>query len=214
MAEERFETTGPSDGGARVLEHEYDGIREFDNPTPGWWHMLFWGSILFSVLYFAFFSGELGWTPYGRLAAAEARHFERMFGDLGDLEADEQTMLELMAEDRWIVVGRSIFSRNCAQCHKASGGGLNGPNLTDDCWKNVKQMADIYDVVTDGLVAKGMPAWSSMLNKNQRIMVSMYVASLRGSNPSDGIGCDGDRIDPWPEPAAESASLPAETPEG
>ena len=24
--------------GPELLEHEYDGIREYDNPTPAWWH--------------------------------------------------------------------------------------------------------------------------------------------------------------------------------
>ncbi len=209
MSSERETTTamgGGSDPHGRVLEHEYDGIQEFDNPTPGWWHLLFWGAIAFSAVYFVFFTGELGWTPYGQLAKAEARHFERMFGELGDLEPTRETMLELMTEDRWITVGGSIFSRNCAQCHKASGGGLNGPNLTDDCWINVEEMEDIYDIVTDGLLAKGMPAWKNQLNENQRIMVSMYVASLRGSNPSDAIGCEGEEIPPWPAPSAETAS--------
>lgn len=32
-------------GKDRILEHNYDGIQEYDNPTPGWWHWLFWASI-------------------------------------------------------------------------------------------------------------------------------------------------------------------------
>ncbi|MFN7337509.1 MAG: cbb3-type cytochrome c oxidase N-terminal domain-containing protein, partial [bacterium] len=31
---------------ARILDHEYDGIREFDNPTPGWWHAIFFASVI------------------------------------------------------------------------------------------------------------------------------------------------------------------------
>jgi len=50
-----------------LLDHEYDGIREFDNPCPAWWHLIFIGSIVFSAFYFVFFQfgpnvGTNGWT--------------------------------------------------------------------------------------------------------------------------------------------------------
>ena len=38
-----------------LTDHEYDGIREYDNPCPTWWHMIFFGTAVFSVLYFVFF---------------------------------------------------------------------------------------------------------------------------------------------------------------
>ncbi|MFN9977437.1 MAG: cbb3-type cytochrome c oxidase N-terminal domain-containing protein, partial [Phycisphaerae bacterium] len=34
-----------------LSDHEYDGIREYDNPTPGWWHLIFIGSVFFSIMY-------------------------------------------------------------------------------------------------------------------------------------------------------------------
>ena len=34
-----------------LMDHEYDGIQEFDNPTPGWWYMLFWACVFFSIFY-------------------------------------------------------------------------------------------------------------------------------------------------------------------
>src|SRR5690606_8935769 len=36
---------------ARVLDHEYDGIVEYDNPMPAWWKNIFWGSFVFSLGY-------------------------------------------------------------------------------------------------------------------------------------------------------------------
>ena len=37
----------------RVIKgHKYDGIKEYDNPMPGWWVWLFIGTIAFSVVYY------------------------------------------------------------------------------------------------------------------------------------------------------------------
>ena len=36
-------------GQARILDHDCDGIREYDNPMPFWWTAILWGSIVFSV---------------------------------------------------------------------------------------------------------------------------------------------------------------------
>ena len=52
------------------MDHEYDGIKEFDNPTPGWWHSIFIVTILFAFVYFIFFQASpLGWTLYGATLA-------------------------------------------------------------------------------------------------------------------------------------------------
>ena len=34
----------------QLLDHEYDGIQEYDNPCPGWWHAIFLLTVLFSVV--------------------------------------------------------------------------------------------------------------------------------------------------------------------
>ncbi|WP_064604246.1 cytochrome-c oxidase, cbb3-type subunit III [Photobacterium sp. J15] len=49
------------------MGHEYDGIREINNPLPKWWSYMFWGTIIFGLLYLALypglgnFKGLLGW---------------------------------------------------------------------------------------------------------------------------------------------------------
>src|SRR5689334_25142157 len=40
---------------AQLLDHEYDGIREYDNPLPRWWVAIFWGSFWFALGYFFYF---------------------------------------------------------------------------------------------------------------------------------------------------------------
>ena len=189
----------------RLTGHAFDGIEEYDNPTPGWWHMIFIGSIVFSFLYFAFFNGELGWTPQGAHHQARMRYFQSLFGELGTLEPDEQTILGLMGDEQWRTVGAGVFATNCANCHGADAGGGVGPNLTDDAYINVNGVTDIYDIITDGVVVKGMPAWGVRLTDNQRIVVSSYVAWLRGQNVTGGTQPEPESkvIDPWPAVAGE-----------
>ena len=49
------------------MGHEYDGIRELNNPLPKWWLYMFIGTIVFSLFYLALFpglgnfKGLLGW---------------------------------------------------------------------------------------------------------------------------------------------------------
>lgn len=190
-----------------LLGHAYDGIQEYDNPTPGWWHLLFWATMVFSALYGVFFhSSELAWTEQDSLAREETAYFERLFGEIGTLEPDQPTILRMMNDPKWLKVGQSVFKGNCTACHGPEGGGVNGPNLTDDSYKNVKQLTDIFGVITDGVVAKGMPSWRNRLQQNQRVVVAAYVATLRGKTVSGAKSAEGDVIAAWPPAPPPAAS--------
>ncbi|MBL0927782.1 MAG: c-type cytochrome [Phycisphaerales bacterium] len=182
----------------RLLEHGYDEIREYDNPTPGWWHAIFLGSIAFSALYFAFWHGSpMAWTPQDSLAADRTAYYARVFRTVGELKADQPTMLKMMADTRWMEFGASIFAANCAACHGAAGAGLTGPNLTDDRYINVRKLEDLFTVVSEGVLPKGMPAWGNRLTQNERVLVASFAASLRGRNLT-GRAPEGEVIPPWP----------------
>lgn len=188
-----------------LLDHKYDGIQEYDNPTPGWWHALFIGSVFFSIVYIVFWHfSPLASTPYTRLEVAQTRANERLFGALGDLENDPETIAMLLGDEKWVGVGAAIYTKNCAQCHGSDGGGINGPNLTDDAYLHVGGVGDLFSVITDGVVSKGMPAWNNRLSDNQRVVVSAYVAHLRG-NLQGGKGAEGEVIPGWELPAVSES---------
>jgi cytochrome c oxidase cbb3-type subunit 3 len=172
----------PSHGS--LLEHEYDGIREYDNPMPRWWVWMFAGSFFFSVAYFFHYH-----VSHNGVSVAQA--YEHEVREARALEAQrsmgepvsEDSLAKLMVDAESMSAANVIFSQRCAACHGDRGQGLIGPNLTDDSWVHgAGGLGDIYRVVEAGVAAKGMPAWGRLLSPAELRRVSAFVGTLRGTN--------------------------------
>lgn len=189
-----------SDAHGDLLDHEYDGIREYDNPTPGWWHVIFGGTVIFSLFYatYCHFS-PLASSIHEQWRDREVKHFARIFGQVGQLTPDEPTIRAMMADARMLAVAGGIFQTNCAACHGRDGSGITGVNLTDDAWKNVRNLEDVFGVIARGAGNGAMPAWENRLSQNERVILAAYVASLRGTNKV-GRPPEGEVIPAFPPP--------------
>lgn len=191
---------------ARVLDHHaYDGIQEYDNPTPGWWNWIFFATFVFSVCYFIFFQiSSSSWTIHESYQVAVADDLRLQFSEIGDLTPDEATIQRFMTDDKWLLVGKSTFAAQCVSCHGAEANGLIGPNMTDDVYKNIKKLEDFPHVIANGAANGAMPAWKTRLHPNEVVLLSSYLASLRGKNLPGPRPPEGDPIPPWPAPKAKS----------
>lgn len=169
-----------------LTDHSYDGIREFDNPMPGWWKALFWGSIVWSALYWLYY--ENGVTPDRSVIAAYDRavaaNMAKQFAEIGDLNPDRATILKFAEDPDWVAFGKSVFQTNCVSCHGNNAEGKIGPNLTDDNWKNVKKVEDIPHVIANGAGGNAMPAWKDKLNQNEIVLLTSYLLAVHGSVPA------------------------------
>jgi len=191
-----------------LMSHNYDGIQEYDNPIPGWWHLIFLGSCVFAVLYVVI----VHFTPMvpsrdvayaNKIAAAE----EAQFGKLREMPMDETKILTIMGDENWLSMGESIFNGTCTVCHGKEAQGITGLglNLTDDNYLYVNEMMDIVNLVTNGTDNKKMPA-QTKLNSNEIAMVAAYAASLRGKNIPGPEGSDaGETIEPFPAPIKDES---------
>lgn len=185
---------------ANLTGHAYDGIVEYDNPLPGWWKFLFWFFILIApIYYFYVHSGASGRSIEDQYNNHMASIFEVRFAEIGELTGDRATLLKYMNEKEWLSVGKVAYQTNCISCHGADGGGLVGPNLTDDHWKNLSNIEGIVSVIENGAANGAMPAWKTRFSHpNQIVLISAYVASLR-KNPVAGKEAEGKIIPAWDE---------------
>ena len=186
----------------QLLDHEYDGIRELDNPTPQWWWMLFFAPVFFSFFYVAYWHGNPDAASVEQTwEMDQVTEFRRVFGTVGELKPDDATVLKMMADPKMMEVAKGIFVSNCAQCHGRDAAGIGGsacPNLTDNTWKNVKVLGDVFNVITNGANNGAMPAWGNRLSQNERVILAAYVATLR-EHPVPGRAAEGVEVPPWPK---------------
>jgi cytochrome c oxidase cbb3-type subunit 3 len=144
--------------------HEWDGIKELDNPLPRWWLWIWYGSIAFAVIYWVLMPAWPllhSYTP-GLLHDSARAQVER---DLATMRAQRAAQaarlstasLEQIEKDPALqayafAVGQSIFGDNCATCHGAGGtGGKGYPNLRDDVWLWGGSLEDIQRTITYGI---------------------------------------------------------------
>lgn len=196
-------------GSGKLMGHDYDGIREYDNPTPGWWHAIFIGTILFSVVYMAVFhlsSAKEKLRPEAQLARAQERAAAESFALLGELNADGPSLMLLSTSEVAVSKGKSIFaSKGCIACHGPDAGGVIGLglNLTDDYGKNIRTPEDVYRTIAQGVTGTAMLGFEAQMGKDDTILVAAYVISLRGANAPDGLPPEGEQMPRWPTIAAD-----------
>jgi cytochrome c oxidase cbb3-type subunit 3 len=186
----------PGDAGAdRIMEHEYDGIKEYDNPMPRWWLLTFAGTVIFSVIYL-FNVGPVG-NGKGRIADYEddMKAFAAAHPAPTGGPSVEQ-LLALAGNKEEVEEGKEAYVKNCVACHRADGGGMIGPNLTDDYWLHGASLDSIYTVVSNGVLEKGMPPWGKVLSPKDLERVVAYVSTLRGTNPVDPKAPQGVQVQP------------------
>jgi cytochrome c oxidase cbb3-type subunit 3 len=166
-----------------VLDHEYDGIREYDNPLPRWWVTTFWVSFVFAGAYFFHYhvsgKGESVHVAYeAEVRAADEAEAKRVLADAVSTES----LRALMQNTTTMQSASAIYVQRCQVCHAEQGKGGIGPNLTDDYFLHGASLMDIYQVIHDGVAAKGMPAWSRQLSPAELRQVVAFVGTMRGTN--------------------------------
>lgn len=178
--------------------HDADGIQEYDNPLPRWWLYIFYATILFSVGYWIYYHMGGPGKSQAQIYVEDMEQLNALKAKMQPkAKADEATLAKLLKDPAQVAAGKQIFGVRCMPCHQKDGGGLVGPNLTDDYWIHGKgTLEGIFKVVRDGVPAKGMIPWGTQLKPQELMQVSVYVASLSGTTPAKPKAPQGEKVKP------------------
>lgn len=178
-----------------MMEHQFDGITELDNPTPAWFMVLFYGTIAFAFGYMMYFHvlniGPLQDEEYAiEMQAAEQEKKIRLANSANNID---ESSVKVDLSPAIISAGKALYSANCIACHGDAGQGTVGPNLTDEYWLHGGEVGDVFKTIKYGVPAKGMISWEKTLNPKQISEVSNYIISLKGSNPPNAKAPQGNK---------------------
>ncbi|MEJ8856866.1 cytochrome-c oxidase, cbb3-type subunit III [Variovorax robiniae] len=168
--------------------HVWDvDLREANNPLPLWWVGLFVITIVFGLVYLAFYpglgayDGKFGWSASGQYQAEVAQADK----ELAPVYAAYTAMpVEAIAgEARAMAIGERIFMNNCALCHGSDARGSKGfPNLTDTDWLYGGTPDKIIETITKGRVGVMPPLGAAVGGADDVRNLAQYVLSLSGSS--------------------------------
>jgi len=166
-----------------IKEHEFDGIQEFDNKLPNWWLWTLYGAIVFALFYWVVFHTlEIRPLPHEEFAAEMQVAAEEQLARAAAQGINNETFTMMAAMDNKVAEGREVFVKHCVACHLDDGRGLVGPNLTDGLWVHGCEPMQMYKIITDGVAAKGMPAWMNQLGPTRVQAVTAYLLTIKDNN--------------------------------
>jgi len=179
--------------GKVIDDHEFDGIKELDNPPPSWLMYLFYASIFFSVLYWGYYHAfQEGPNQYQEYEMEVASASAIMDARAAQLPPQATTASTDPAD---IAAGKALFAgKACFACHGMNGeGNAIGPNLTDDYTLHGCGFEATMTVIKNGVPAKGMTPYGDQLSQKELEQVASYIISLRGSNPANAKDPQGEK---------------------
>lgn len=142
--------------GVETTGHEWDGLKELNNPAPRWWVWVFIVTIIWSVGYWVVYptwptpvgdvpaealtsgkverattgatKGSFGWTQYDKLTEEQKEIQARQNKYLEKFE--KASFEEIFKDDELhsfaMAGGKAVFKNNCATCHGSGAAGSMG----------------------------------------------------------------------------------------
>ncbi len=161
--------------------HTYDGIQEYDKRLPNWWLYTLYATIVFWVGYWSYYEW-LRIGPTGPAAVtAEIARIEA--SRLSVAKLDDASLWQMSRNPAYVDAGKATYLANCAACHlpslrgKAESPAAIGPDLSDTAWVHGGKPTEVHDLVTKGVLTKGMPAWGPVLGAKKITEVTAFIMS-------------------------------------
>lgn len=183
-----------------AMENSWDGIREYDNPLPRWWFLLYMGTIVFAVGYLILYPGmgnykgilpgyEDGWTSAKQWEREVAKADEKYGPIFAKYKA--MSIADVAKDPAAIDIGSRLFANHCAICHGSDAKGSPGfPNLADKDWRWGGDAETIQKSILHGRTGV-MPAWGAIIGEDGVKDVAAYVRhEMAGLKAPEGTSAD------------------------
>ncbi|CAM4284757.1 cytochrome c oxidase cbb3-type subunit 3 [Pedobacter westerhofensis] len=172
-----------------VMDHQFDGISELNNPTPAWFMALFYGTIIFGIGYLlnyhVFHYGKSQEEEYvAEVQKAADDKIAFLASPENAASAVNENNIVLSKDAAVLKNGQALFATRCPPCHGDHAQGLVGPNLTDEYWLHGGKIKDVFKTIKYGVPEKGMIAWEKSMSAQQISDIANYVLSLQGTKPA------------------------------
>jgi len=160
-----------------------DDLQELNNPLPRWWLILFYLTIVFSIVYLVLypglgdFPGVLNWQSTGAYQEAKEQHDQNFQGQYDKFLS---VSVEQLAKDpKALQTAYNLFQQHCAACHGSDARGAPGfPNLTDQDSLYGMSAQAIKETLLNG--RRGvMPAFAH-LSPEELNQVTTYILNFSG----------------------------------
>ena len=177
-----------------LMDHDFDGIKELDNRIPPWFNYLFYGTIIFGIIYMLDYhvlkTGKLPAQEYQEEMHIAAMQRAELIRSGALVNENNVTLLK---DASALSDGKDVFKADCVPCHGENAQGVIGPNLTDQYWIHGGGIKNVFKTIKYGVPSKGMLTWEGKLNPREIQEVASYVISLQGTNPPNAKAQQGQK---------------------
>lgn len=150
--------------GVETTGHDWDGIKELNNPLPRWWVWVWLVTIVWSLGYYVFYPSMPTATGYIK-GIDEWSSREEVLKEVAELKQTQAVYRDKIQSANFETIindqelyefayrgGKSSFGLFCSQCHGMGAAGAVGiANLNDDDWIWGGKIDDIYTTIRHGV---------------------------------------------------------------
>lgn len=200
--------------GVETTGHEWNGIKELNNPLPLWWLYSFYACVIWAIGYTIAFPA---WPLISSATAGVMGYSSRaeVMEDIAEAEAAQSQWVARIAaaevteigEDAELMQfanagGAAVFRTYCSQCHGSGAQGSVGyPNLNDDDWLWGGDIESVYLTINHGVRAaedddtraNDMPAFGAeeLLEREEIAAVVEHVLKISGQQHDADLAGEG-----------------------
>jgi cytochrome c oxidase cbb3-type subunit 3 len=160
----------------QLRPHIYDGIQEYDKRLPNWWLFTLYASIVFAIIYWAYYHAYGSPAEAGPALVAQMKENAEKAARSSGVLTDE-LMWKMSRDPQVIEAGKATFLTTCASCHLPNLTGQIGPNLVDEFWIHGGTPLAVIKTINEGVLEKGMPSWGPLLGKQKITEVAAFIMS-------------------------------------